>query len=175
VYEAAAAIAFFFAAYSAWTEQRRQAVEAQRKLEDRRPRIAFSVASCRAKMWRYESGLFTLAHLGGDAAQFIQVQPVQSVRGGKLWITFDQVDFLDRARNVAHPDFELDISGSEASPDKFGNLYYVFFKREAPSQKTINYRIKITFKWNEKSLEENLILRWNVSSEVLTTHPVEST
>jgi hypothetical protein len=175
VYEVAAVLAYFVAAYSAWKQQRQQAVEAQRKLEDRRPRIAFSVASCRAKMWRYESGLFTLAHLGGDAAQFIQIQPVQSVRGGKLWITFAQVDFLDRARNAAQLDFGLDIGGFERGPDKFGNLYSVFFKREAPSQKTIDYRVNIRFKWNEKSLEENVILRWNTSDEVLTTHPVERT
>ena len=171
-------LSYFLAAYSAWKEQQQKAAEAQRKLEDRRPQIAFSAATSEAKMWRYEAAMFTLAHLGGDAAQFIQIQPVQSARGGKLWITFAQVDFLDQGRNVANPDFNLDIAGEVGNKyihDKTGNLYYVFFKREATKQETADYRIKITFKWNEKSLEKTYVLRWHKSSEVLTTHPVEST
>jgi hypothetical protein len=180
-FELAALLSFTLAAYSAWKEQHRQVVEqhqkvveTQQKLDDRRPRIAFSVAPSRARLWKYESGLFTLAHLGGDAAQFIQIQPIQSVRGGKLWVTFGQVDFLDQTRNVAHPGFDLDIGGEVGNKfinDKSGNLYYVFFKREAPSQQTVDYRIKVMFRWNEKWLEENVVLRWHTLEEVLTTLP----
>ena len=53
-FELAALLAFILAAYSAWKEQHRQAVEQHQKvvetlqkLDDRRPRIAFSVAPSR--------------------------------------------------------------------------------------------------------------------------------
>ena len=183
-FELAALLALILAAYSAWKEQHRQVVERhqkiveiQQKLDDRRPRIAFSVAPSRAHLWKHEPWLFTLAHLGGDAAQFIQVQPIQSVRGGKVWVTFGQVDFLDQARNVAHPGFDLDIAGEVGNRfinDKSGDLYNVFFKREAPGQPTVDYRIKVIFRWNEKRLDENVILRWHTLEEVLTTFPGDS-
>ena len=154
--------------------------------------IKRSLRHCKSSMTEGRESL-SLSHLAGPpmeirwtvhpgpprrgSAQFIQIQPIQSVRGGKLWVTFGQVDFLDQARNVAHPGFVLDIGGEVGNKfinDKSGNLYYVFFKREAPSQQTVDYRIKVTFRWNEKCLEENVILRWHTSEEVLTTLPVGS-
>lgn len=178
VFELAAAIAFFLAAHSAWSEQYRKAMDVQQKLNDKRPRIALSVTNRRASMWRYGEGpaLFSLNHLGGDAARFLQIQPIRSAQGKNLWVRFEQVDFLDDARKEAHPDFSLDIGGRAGGggPDKTGNLQYVFFKRDGQEHGTVDYRVTVKFMWNEEWLEEDVTLRWHTSTETLTTHPVES-
>jgi hypothetical protein len=119
--------------------------------------------------------VFTLTHIGGDAARFIKISPLQSARGHNLWVSFDEIDLLDSATREVHPNFTLVIAGERRFADRAGNLYYVFFARDAAilKKQTVDYLVTVTFRWNKESIEDKVILTWNNSTQTLTTAPTD--
>lgn len=131
--------------------------------EGNRPRIAFSTQIGKT---------FTLVHLGGDAAQHIQVAPIQSALGKPLWIRFSGVDFLDVKRPEAYLYFRLDRDGNLTAERDMEKVRYVFFRRDTEGRETVDYPVTIVFQWKGRSIRERQTLTWHSASMALTTSGV---
>lgn len=142
-------------------------------LSNHRPRLALAATPRTAANWFQEPHLFSLSHLGGDAAQYVQVEPIQSARGGKLWIHFDQIPFLDEREKTSFPRFWLDIGGRCLAHDKAGNVRFVFFQRDASLQdkSSVDYPVVVSFRWGKESLTEKFRLTWDQKRERLHVSP----
>jgi hypothetical protein len=130
-----------------------------RKREDDKPRIALSAQIGKA---------FALVHLGGDSAQHVQIEPIQSNLGRPLWIRFEAVDFLNSARPEAYPHFKLDMQGMQRESD-MGKLGFVFFGRDAAGKETEDYPIRISFLWKGRKMMESQTLTFHTGTLILTT------
>jgi len=173
LYGSLAAILFFVSAYRTWAREHdakeklaKENGELERELNDRRPRIALTTQIVKD---------FTLVHLGGDAAQHIQVEPIHSVLDKPLWIRFDAVDFLTNERREAFPTFRLDIGGHFKSEGDMGALGVVFFTQDARGRDSVNYSVTISFLWNGRKVQERQTLTFHAATGTLTTSALFST
>jgi hypothetical protein len=99
-----AVVCFCIGAYAAWSNERKQSEELQSKAA--RPQIAFSATAEPEPRWFQfkESSvppLFELTHLGGEAAQFIQIEPLISMHSKTVRLEFDQIRFLDAGKEAS--------------------------------------------------------------------------
>ncbi len=100
-----------------------------RSTQPRQPHLIFTATQQTARHWGAKP-VFTLNHLSGEAAEYIEIDPIRSARGHNLWIRFDRIPFLNSEQREAAPSFWLDIGGIDVE-NKVDNLRYVFFKRDA--------------------------------------------
>jgi len=112
---------------------------------------------------------FRLVHLGGDAAQHIQIEPIQSALGKNIWVRFGAVDFLSVAKPEACPSFRLDIHGIPKRDTDMGLLGAALFSGDAVGHQTVDYPVTISFHWNKKRLSERQTLTWHYATKTLTS------
>jgi hypothetical protein len=101
-WEVAAAISFFFAAHSAWSEQHKARLEVERKHFDERPQLGLRlIAPSGVENWRsaaYANNqqlvFFSLHHLNGRKATNLHFDPISSHRGGYS-LRFLKVPFVN--------------------------------------------------------------------------------
>jgi hypothetical protein len=114
-------------------------------------------------------GKFALVHLGGDAAQHIQVEPIRSVLGRNLWIRFDAVDFLNSAEPEVSLGFRLDLRGILKTDRDMGVIGASLFRGDAMGRETVDYPVTILFQWNGKRIKERHTLTWHSATGKLAT------
>jgi len=112
---------------------------------------------------------FRLVHLGGGAAQHIQVEPIQSALGKNIWVRFGAVDFLSGAKPEVYPSFRLYIHGIAKGNSDMGLLGAGLFSGDAVGRSTVDYPITISFHWNGKRLKERQTLTWHYATKTLTS------
>jgi hypothetical protein len=112
---------------------------------------------------------FRLVHLGGDAAQHIQVEPIQSALGKNIWVRFEAVDFLSAAKAEARPSFCLYLHGFPKPNNDMGLLGAALFSGDAIGHQTVDYVITISFHWAGKRLSERQTLTWHYATKTLTS------
>lgn len=172
---------FCYGAYCAWSKEHKLFLELQARAA--KPQIIFTATSLPDSSWdqpesisRNPPPIFTVTHVGGEPARFIQVQRIQSAREAatdNLYVQFDQIDFLDSAKREAHPNFELFLTGRSRGKGRAGHLGFLFFQMDAARDKrhslTVDYPITVTFDWNGQMLEEKVTLTWNAATQTLKT------
>ena len=138
-----------------------------------RPRIAFSTTSAPSSKWASIDGIFMINHLGGDAAQYIQIDPIPCAKGTKMTIHFDQISFVDANHHLAIAHFTLDIAGIKRFEDKAGNLASVFFRGDTSrlNKTHISYPITVKYKWHREWLEDRFFLHWDQDRLKMSTSP----
>ena len=112
---------------------------------------------------------FRLVHLGGDAAQHIQVEPIQSALGKNIWVRFGAVDFLSVAKAEVCPSFRLYLHGFPKEKSDMGLLGAALFSGDAMGRQTVDYPITISFHWDGKRLNERQTLTWHYATKTLTS------
>ena len=166
-----------FSAYRIWLHEHNRAEAAEKKIDQLRPSITFRTTNERMGRWGLmdPGDIFTLTHLGGEAAQYVQVEPIESAHGKKLCVAFNQIDLLDNTIREAHPRYDIYIAGCKWDKDKVGNMGYLLFKQdaEAMSLSTVNYPILIRFRWKKQRCEAKLTLVYDALTETLFTMPPE--
>jgi hypothetical protein len=58
--------------------------------QPRQPHLMFTATQQTGKHWR-DGPVFTLNHLSGGGAEYVEIDPIQSARGHNLWIRFGGV------------------------------------------------------------------------------------
>lgn len=141
-----------------------------RSATDHRPHLAFYSTQKTSANWFSEPHLFSVSHLGGDAAQYIQIDPIESARNGNVRILFDEIPFLDQHMKNGAPRFWLDIGGRWVAHDKAGNVRFVFFQRDSTSlgKPIVEYPVTIRFKWGKEEIKERFRLTWDQTRERLS-------
>lgn len=139
--------------------------------QPRQPHLTFIATKETGRHWR-DRPVFTVNHLNGEAAEYIEIDPIQSARGHNLWIRFDTIPFLSSDTKEAAPSFWLDIGGIK-DEDNVENLRYVFFKRDAEktNQDSVSYPVTIRFRHGTEKLAQQFRLTWNQDSQKLTVGP----
>jgi hypothetical protein len=131
-----------------------------RRNESGRPRIMLTAQ---------DGEPFRLVHLGGGAAQHVQVEPIQSALGKNIWVRFGAVDFLSLAKPEVYPSFRLYIHGIAKENSDMGLLGAGLFSGDAVGRSTVDYPITISFHWNGKRLKERQTLTWHYATKTLTS------
>jgi hypothetical protein len=179
VFVALTIAAFLWGSYLSWLKERQQVAELQ--LKAARPKLIFTATPLPDSSWdqleqsaRQSAPIFTVTHVAGDVARFIQVQRIQSARkadADRLYVQFDQIDFLDSVKREENPNFELFLSGRPRGKGKAGNLGFTFFQMDADVQKssTVKYPVTVTYDWNGQMLQEKVTLTWNAITQSLKT------
>lgn len=174
-----AIVCYCWGAYSAWSNERERFEALEVKAA--RPQIVFIATGEPQDRWfHFKTSslppLFELTHLGGEAAQFIQIEPLTSLHSRNVRLEFEQIQFLDAFKRTVVLPFKLLLSGQEINPsDKVQNIAVVFFEADAalfPEQKKLDYPVTIKFKWNDHWESDTVILSWNSVKETLQTSPV---
>lgn len=138
-----------------------------------RPQLMFTPTQEPGPKWASQT-MFEVTHIKGDAAQYIEIDPIQSARGGNLWIRFDQIPLLDAHHRSAGAAFWLDIGGRRIdSMDKAGNLRFVFFIRDARLQhkQSVTYPVTLRFRHGTDRLAEHFWLTWDETKQKLGVSP----
>ncbi len=129
--------AFSFSAFMAWSK-------ADDRANERKPRVEF----------RADRYGFYLAHLSGDPVRFIEISPI--VKRSATLVRFDRVDFIEPTKQVMlNP--HLEIAGLQKGSDMSGIINVMF---SCNKNESIEYPIKLRFRWNGDSFEERILLRW---------------
>jgi hypothetical protein len=176
-YASLAVLLGLFSSYRIWLRENHRAIFAEKRCSDSKPRLAFTATSEKLNHIYMRKPVFKVNHLGGEAAQFIQIQHIRSANGRNVWIEFAQIDFLDSTAKSKSPDFELVIAGTTTKPnDKRSHLQFIFFDRDRKdgSRQTRQvYPVVIRFSWNREWLEEKVNLVWDRNKQLLTTEPLD--
>ena len=166
-----------FSAYRIWLQEHNRAEAAEKKIDQLRPSITLRTTSERMGRWGFldPGEIFTLTHLGGEAAQYVQIEPIESTQRNNLCVAFDLVDLLDNANRDAHPRYDIYIAGCKWDKDKVGNMGYQLFKRDAEvkSSNTVQYPILIRFRWKNQRCETKVTLIYDALTETLSTKAPE--
>jgi hypothetical protein len=175
IYAALAVVSLIFALGRTAYEEHKGRIGAEKKLDTLRPRLTLLVIKDSHSWFKYEH-IFTLRHLGGEPAQYIQVQPILSAipaqRPG-ITVKFHQVDFLDSSHKEESVGYVFHIGNERCRPEDHSNLRYIFFQRDSEKLTgfQLDYPIVIRFKWDSEWLEQKLILNWYPKSGLVTISP----
>jgi hypothetical protein len=72
--------------------------------QPRQPHLMFTATQQTGKNWR-DGPVFTLNHLSGGGAEYVEIDPIQSARGHNLWIRFGGVPLLSSEKRKPHHHF----------------------------------------------------------------------
>lgn len=135
----------------------------------RRGSWAFETNRPRLMLTAQDGNPFMIVHLGGGAAQHIQIEPISSALGKNIWVRFDAVDFLSAAKPEAHPYFRLDLHGFGKPHTDMALLRAALFHGDSVGRQTVDYPVNISFHWNGKPMMERHTLTWHSATKTLTT------
>jgi hypothetical protein len=109
---------------------------------------------------------FYLTHLGGEAARFIEIDPITNSTGSS--VRFDRVDFLE-VGNKRPLSYRLVIftSGKTAKMEK---VIFMMFRRWG-NRGDVELPVTIRFRWNKALLEEKIVLKWVANESRFETEP----
>jgi hypothetical protein len=137
-----------------------------------RPRIMLSTVQGHYNQWKGD--VFTLNHLGGDAAQYIEIDPINFEGFSKVSLRFDPVPFIGQANPAATVHFHV-VTGDDGVPrhaDKpsFVMMSFVYDAQNL-SKPEVSYPMVARYKWGTKTEEENFRITWDNNRRRLTIWP----
>ncbi len=166
------ALLFFWSCYAAWREKSQALVEAEEKLEERRPRIAFGVTNAtRSELRSLENVIpppvFHLQHYGGDGARFVKVGPILSPGGNRL--EFDVINLVTSPVRVTLPFRVCGRRGEAIGQAESMNVLLHFFLKDNPNNhRKIIYDVVLEFQWKDEVLKELSKMEYDTEEMKLT-------
>ena len=159
---AACAISFFAAWWMENRDKRRiesQNKEVERKLLDRRPTLALRMP-LRLDGPGMEGmdniSVFNFEHCGGDAARFVQIQPIASMSGG-MFLTFNLVDPVFGP--VRRPlNFRIEDKDGHSLAIKVTDIPLVFCKDNPNNSPVLQYPVEVQFIWNDSPQTDRYVM-----------------
>jgi hypothetical protein len=175
---AACAISF---GMSWWLENRdKHRIEAQKwevekKLLDRRPMLAL-------RMPRKLDGpgmegmdnisVFNFEHCGGDAARFVQIQPIASV-SGRMFLKFNLVDPV--VGPVRRPlNFRIEHRNNDPFAFKVVDIPFVFCSDNPNKSPILEYPIEVQFLWNDSQETDRYVMVYRVATKEFEILPPQT-
>jgi hypothetical protein len=162
------ALLLFWSCYGAWHDEFAWHMEAKEKIQDIRPRLLLIV-----DQGRYETTFF-IRHLGGQAAQFIQIETIKCPWRNDFRMKFDEVNFLDSTRNSVQLNCILNSDGLGDFSDskETGKVSWIFFRKQNEGHaEIVTYPIAIRYKWKDCVETEYFRLIWDYRDKSLKVAP----
>ena len=141
-----------------------------------RPRIILSVVEGHYNQWKGE--VFTLHHLGGDTAQYLEIDPINLEGFNRVSLRFEAVPFIGPTKPDAKVHFHVvtDDDGvpRHANKPSFVMMSFVYDAQHL-NKPEVSYPVVIRYKWREKTEEEHFQITWNNNRRRMTVAPSNGT
>ncbi len=137
-----------------------------------RPRIMLSTIEGHYNQW--SGDVFTLNHLGGDAAQYIEIDPINFEGFSKVSLRFEPVPFIGPTNPATKVHFHV-VTGDDGVPrhtDKpsFVMMSFVYDAQHL-NKPEVSYPVVVRYKWGAKTEEEHFRITWNNNRRRLAVTP----
>jgi hypothetical protein len=137
-----------------------------------RPQIMLSTVEGHYNQWKGD--VFTLHHLGGDAAQYIEIDPINFEGFNKVSLIFEAVPFISSTNPAAKVHFHV-VTADDGVPrhaDKpsFVMMSFVYDAQHL-NKPEVSYPVVVRYKWGAKTEEEYFLITWNNNRRRLTVTP----
>jgi hypothetical protein len=137
-----------------------------------RPRIMLSAVEGHYNQWKGD--VFTLNHLGGDAAQYIEIAPLNFEGFSKVSLRFEPVPFIGPTNPATKIHFHV-VTGDDGVPrhaDKPSIVMMSFvYDAQHLNKPEVSYPVVVRYKWGAKTEEEHFQITWNNNRRRLTVTP----
>jgi hypothetical protein len=157
------------------SESEKKSEKASVKNSENRPRIMLTTIQGRYNEWTGD--VFTVNHMGGDAAQYIEIDPINFEGFSKVSLRFEQIPFINHATPAATAHFYVvtNDDGVRRHADKpsFVMMSFVYDAQHL-NKPEVSYPIVVRYKWGTKQEEDKFQITWNNRTRRLTTSPAES-
>jgi hypothetical protein len=142
---------------------------------ENRPRIMLTTIQGHYNQWKGD--VFTVNHLSGDAAQYIEIDPINFEGFSKVSLRFEQIPFINHANPAATVHFYV-VTGDDgvrrhANKPSFVMMSFVYDAQHL-NKPEVSYPIVVRYKWGTKLEEEKFRITWDNNRRRLTTAPVAS-
>jgi hypothetical protein len=157
----AAILLFYWASYGAWQQERRARLEAERKIDDGRPRFALEALDVDLHAYTRSDFFFWITNCGQRSARHVMFDPIRS-RTTHHAIRFDTQPTLA-------PDKRAPLTFRCGGDDNWimdGNVgrLLLFFEDNPKKEPTLRYDITVRFLDGDTALEEHHILQAELAS-----------
>ena len=137
-----------------------------------RPRIVLSTVEGHYNQWNGD--VFTLNHLGGDAAQYVEIDPINFEGFSKVSLRFEPVPFIGPTNPATRVHFHV-VTGDDGVPrhtDKpsFVMMSFVYDAQHL-NKPEVSYPVVVRYKWGAKTEEEHFRITWNNNRRRLAVTP----
>jgi hypothetical protein len=137
-----------------------------------RPQIMLSVIEGHSNQW--SGDVFTLHHLGGDAALQLQIAPIRFEGFNQVSLHFEAVPFIGPTKPDAKVHFHV-VTNDDGVPrhvDKPSFVMMSFVKDAQHANKPeVYYPVAVRFQWGTKTEEEGFQITWNNNRRRMTIAP----
>jgi hypothetical protein len=138
----------------------------------KRPQIMLSAIEGQSNQWGGD--VFTLHHLGGDAALQLEIAPIRFEGFSQVSLRFEAVSFIGPTKpdSTVHFHVVTNDDGVPRHADK-PSIVMMSFVKDAQylNKPEVSYPVVIRFKWGEKTEEEHFQITWNNNRRRMTVVP----
>lgn len=146
--------------------------KASARNSDNRPRIVLSTIQGHYNQWK--GSVFTLNHLGGDPAQYIEIDPINFEGFSNVSLRFDQIPFVNNANPAATVHFYV-VTGDDGVRRHVDKPSFVMmsFVNDAQNlnEPEVSYPMVVRYRWGSKTEEERFQITWDNNTRRLTISP----
>jgi hypothetical protein len=140
-----------------------------------RPQIMLSAIEGHYNQWKGD--VFTLHHLGGDAALQLEITPIHFEGFNQVSLRFEAVPFIGPTKPDAMVHFHV-VTNDDGAPrhvDKPSFVMMSFVKDVQHLNKPeVSYPVVVRFHWGAKTEEEHFQITWNNNRRRMTIAPSNS-
>jgi hypothetical protein len=140
-----------------------------------RPQIMLSAIEGHSNQW--SGDIFTLHHLGGDAALQLQVAPIRFDGFSQVSLHFETVPFIGPTKREAKVHFHV-VTNDDGVPRHVDKPSFVMmsFVKDAQhlNKPEVSYPVAVRFQWGAKTEQERLQITWNNNRRRMTIAPSSS-
>jgi len=140
-----------------------------------RPQIMLSAIEGHYNQWNGD--VFTLHHLGGDAALQLEIAPIHFEGFNQVSVRFEAVPFIGPTKPDAMVHFHV-VTNDDAVPRHVDKPSFVMmsFVKDAQhlNQPEVSYPVVVRFQWGAKTEEEHFQITWNNNRRRMTIAPSNS-
>jgi hypothetical protein len=142
---------------------------------ENRPRIMLTTIQGHYNQWKGD--VFTVNHLGGDAAEYIEIDPITFEGFSKVSLRFERIPFINHTNPAATAHFYV-VTGDDgvrrhADKPSFVMMPFVYDAQHF-NRPEVSYPIVVRYKWGTKFEEEKFRITWDNNRRRLTTSPAAS-
>lgn len=154
------------------SEPENKSEKASARNSENRPRIMLTTIQGHYNQWSGE--VFTLNHLGGDAAQYIEIDPINFEGFSKVSLRFEQIPLINHANPTATVHFYV-VTGDDgvrrhADKPSFVMMSFVYDAQHL-NRPEVSYPIMVRYKWGTRTEQEKFQITWDNNRRRLTTSP----
>jgi hypothetical protein len=137
-----------------------------------RPQIMLSAIEGHSNQW--SGDVFTLHHLGGDAALQLQIAAIRFEGFNQGSLHFEAVPFIGPTKPDAKVHFHV-VTNDDGVPRHVDKPSFVMmsFVKDAQhlNKPEVSYPVAVRFQWGAKTEEEHFLITWNNNRRRMTIAP----